>query len=88
MAVVRAATMTRTTIMLPRTLRVRALRVAKARRISLGELIRVSLDRQLAADRPGAYAEDPLFDESAVFRGPDVPRDGALNHDKYLYDEP
>lgn len=73
--------MKRTTIMLPEELRRRAALRAKQRGISLGELIRLSLDGAL----PGAaYAEDPLF-ENVIFDG-DAPRDLSAKHDKYLYD--
>lgn len=72
--------MKRTTIMLPEALRRRAAFRARQRGISLGELIRDSLDAAL----PGvAYAQDPLF-EDAIFDGP-APRDLSANHDKYLY---
>jgi hypothetical protein len=37
---------------------------------------------------PGAKRrrKDPFLDDPAVYRGP-VPKDYALNHDKYLYGE-
>ncbi len=74
--------MKRTTIMLPETLRRRAAFRARQRGISLGELIRDSLDAAL----PGAsYGHDPLF-EDVVFDGP-APRDLSAKHDKYLYEK-
>jgi len=76
--------MTRTTIRLPKALRERAIQLAKARSVSLARLIRVSLARHLDAEN-SSYAADPIFSETAVFRGPDVPRDGARNHDTYVY---
>jgi hypothetical protein len=76
------AAMKRTTIMLPEALRRRAAIRASQRGISLGELIRDSLDAAL----PGAsYEHDPLF-EDAVFDGP-APRDLSAKHDRYLYDK-
>ena len=74
--------MKRTTIMLPEALRQRASSHAKQRGISLGELIRSSLDTTLPA---ASYEEDPLF-EDVVFDGP-APRDLSAKHDKYLYDK-
>jgi hypothetical protein len=74
--------MKRTTIMLPEALRRRAAFRAKQRGISLGELIRDSLDAAL----PGvSYDQDPLF-EDIIFDGP-APRDLSAKHDKYLYGE-
>jgi hypothetical protein len=76
--------MKRTTIMLPEALRQRALIRARQKGVSLGELIRDSLDAALPAVAHEA-GRDPLF-EDVVFDGP-APADGAANHDKYLYDE-
>ena len=74
--------MKRTTIMLPEALRRRAASRARQRGISLGELIRDSLDASL----PGvSYEQDPLF-EDVIFDGP-APRDLSASRDKYLYDK-
>jgi hypothetical protein len=72
--------MKRTTIMLPEALRRRAAFRAKQRGISLGELIRDSLDASLPAV---SYDQDPLF-EDVVFDGP-APKDLSARHDEYLY---
>ena len=78
----RPRAMKRTTIMLPEALRRRAAIRASQRGISMGELIRDSLNAAL----PGvSYEQDPLF-EDAVFDGP-APRDLSAKHDKYLYDK-
>lgn len=78
----KAESMKRTTIMLPEALRRRAASRARQRGISLGELIRDSLDAAL----PGvSYEHDPQF-EDAIFDGP-VPRDLSASHDKYLYEK-
>ena len=80
----RPSAMKRTTIMLPEDLRRRALLRASQKGVSLGELIRDSLDAAL----PGATYEaqgDPLF-EDVVFDGP-APSDLSVNHDKHLYDD-
>ncbi len=76
--------MKRTTIMLPEDLRRRARARARQRGVSLGELIRDSLDASLPhVSYDGAG--DPLF-EDVVFEGP-APRDLSREHDKYLYDD-
>lgn len=76
--------MKRTTIMLPGELRQRALARAKQKGISLGELIRDSLDAAL----PGVTYDigaDPLF-ENVIYDGP-APSDTSAKHDTYLYDD-
>ena len=75
--------MVRTTLMLPSDLRRRALRRAKERRISLGELIRESLDAALPSEL-ASRADDALFEDAAVFRG-SAARDLSAAHDRYLY---
>jgi hypothetical protein len=74
--------MKRTTVMLPARLRARA--IARARRlgISMGELIRRSMEAMLAD--PAGDGDDPLVADEAVFKGP-LPDDLASNHDRYLY---
>lgn len=76
--------MHRTTIMLPAELKARAVKRAKAMGISLGDLIRDSL---AAALRNGKKRQDidPFFADTVVYDGP-APKDGAKNHDHYLYD--
>ena len=71
--------MNRTTIMLPKVLRRRAAFRARQRGISLGELIRDSLDTALSRV---SYDQDPLF-EDIIFDGP-APRDLSAKHDKHL----
>lgn len=73
--------MKRTTVMLPSGLKSKAERRAKKMGISLGEVIRESLESWLARQEP---ADDPFFSSTAVYTGP-VPRDSSANHDKYLY---
>ncbi|HEV8132909.1 MAG TPA: CopG family transcriptional regulator [Acidobacteriota bacterium] len=75
--------MHRTTIMLPRNLKSRALRHAQRSGISLGELIRESLRNALdhTAEAP---AEDSLLGDEATFAG-SAPKDLARKHDHYLY---
>lgn len=68
--------------MLPSDLKTRALRRARSRGISLGEMIRESLAAMLAY---GARKEgDSLLADKAVFDG-SSPRDTAAKHDDYLY---
>jgi len=82
--VMSARAMKRTTIMLPEDLRRRAISRARQRGVSLGELIRESLDAAVPDVRYEA-GPDPLFAD-VVFDGP-APRDLSTRHDKYLYDE-
>lgn len=77
--------MKRTTVMLPADLRRRAFARARERGVSLGELIRESLDSALPTSAP-ARVHDSLFTDSAVFAGK-APKDLAAAHDRYLYGE-
>jgi plasmid stability protein len=77
--------MKRTTVMLPDDLRRRAFVRARERGVSLGELIRESLDAAVPASSP-ARAVDSLFTDSAVFAGK-APKDLSAAHDGYLYGE-
>ena len=78
--------MKRTTVMLPPELRRRAFRRAKERGVSLGLLIRESLDHAVPSSVE-EVGEDLLLTDGAVFRG-QAPRDLARDHDRHLYDEP
>jgi hypothetical protein len=80
----KSSAMKRTTIMLPEDLRRRAQFRARQKGVSLGELIRGSLDAALPRV---TYDEktDPLF-EDVIFDGP-APKDLSSHHDKYLYDD-
>jgi len=69
--------------MLPRDLKERAAREARARGVSLGELIREALAALIRRDGETA-ADDPLIADSAVYDGP-VPEDTAGRHDDQLY---
>ncbi len=77
--------MTRTTIMLPRTLKAKAEDAARRKGVSLGELIRQALAATLRGSLRGKET-DPLFADTAVYRGP-VPSDTSAKHDKYLYED-
>ena len=74
--------MKRTTIMLSDDLCRRARARARQRGVSLGELIRESLDASLP-HAPHVRARDPLF-EGVLFDGP-APQDLSRDHDMYLY---
>jgi len=69
--------------MLPRELKQRAAQEARARGVSLGELIRESLNALLRRDTAAA-ANDPLIADRAVFEGP-IPADTSERHDELLY---
>jgi hypothetical protein len=74
--------MTRSTIMLPEELKVRAQDKARELGMSFGELLRESLERRLGV--PGDRLEDPLFANVPVYDGP-APEDLSEEHDRYLY---
>lgn len=76
--------MQRTTIMLPGELRHQAMRQAQRLGISLGELIRKSLQGILKSKTVAEL--DTLFADWAVYEGK-APKDLAKNHDDYLYEE-
>lgn len=76
--------MKRTTVMLPAELRRRAFARARERGVSLGVLVRESLDAALPAPA-STRADDPLFTDGAVFAG-STPRNLSAEHDRYLYD--
>ncbi|MEW6489876.1 MAG: CopG family transcriptional regulator [Thermodesulfobacteriota bacterium] len=76
--------MHRTTIMLPDDLRNRAVRRAEDMGVSLGELVRVSLDALLS--RPERAQGDPLYADDTVYRG-EAPADLSAAHDLHLYGE-
>jgi hypothetical protein len=78
--------MLRTTLLLPEDLKVAAEIYARAKRISLGALIRSQLAAVVNASERDARTEDPLFTSFESYGGP-MPGDLALNHDAALYDE-
>ena len=79
--------MQRTTIMLPRNLKMRASRHAGRLGISVGELIRQSLAAMIVYRPTDRATEDPFFADQAIFHGR-APRDLAKHHDRHLYGEP
>jgi hypothetical protein len=79
------AIMKRTTVMIPAELKARALRQARKRGVSLGSMIRESLESSLENSASDA-SEDPLFADMAVYGGP-VPKNLSEAHDEYLYSE-
>lgn len=76
--------MTRTTVMLPEDLKLRAQERARERGIPFAELVREALEARLGtpAERRD---DDPLFAEAPVYDGP-APADLAASHDRYLYE--
>jgi hypothetical protein len=81
------ALMHRTTIMLPLPLKRRARLLADRLGVSLGELIRESLEATLRGEEGEVREEDALYGDDAVYEGP-APSDLSDRHDDYLYDEP
>jgi hypothetical protein len=71
--------------MLPDDLKSQVSRIARDSGMSLGEIIRESLESWLKGQKK-QLTGDPLFHDVPVFEG-SVPQDYSLNHDKYLYGE-
>jgi hypothetical protein len=74
--------MRRTSIMLPLNLKNRARLFASKRGISLGELIRESLEDKLNIDK-NIQKSDSFFEDNHFYHG-DVPKDLSAKHDEYL----
>lgn len=83
--------MTRTTVVLPDEIKDIAVRNAHAEGISFGEFVRRSLENSIRRDisEKESYSRrhDSLFSGMRRMRQEATPgvRDGALNHDEYLY---
>ena len=75
--------MLRTTVMLPLDLKRRAQALAQRMGVSLGELIRESLEAALRGDA-GEVRDDPLFSDTATYDGP-IADDLSARHDDHLY---
>lgn len=76
--------MFRTTIMLPSNLKNSAQVLASKMGISVGELIRESLEEKLSQSKV-SMKSDPFFDDTNFFKGK-IPLDFSTNHDEYLND--
>jgi hypothetical protein len=79
------ASMHRTTVMLPEALKRAAQAHASQRGISLGELLRESLEHRLR-EQPPDRSRDPLFLDRATYADTGA-ADTAERHDDYLYDD-
>ena len=75
--------MHRTTIMLPEELKSKAKQRAQSYGVSLGELIRLALERYLKPVLPGEN-KDPYLSCTLVFDEPGGPTDISERHDDYL----
>jgi hypothetical protein len=73
----------RTTIMLPIDLKRRASVLAHRLGVSLGELVRQSLEAALRGNA-GDVLNDPFLQDRTVYRGP-APRNLSADHDEFLY---
>jgi hypothetical protein len=65
--------------MLPEDLKTEAENAARAQGISLGEMVRLSLRKNLDRNKV-----DPFFSDTETYGGK-VPSDLSKNHDNYLY---
>lgn len=75
--------MHRTTIMLPAGLKNRAQLFATKKGVSVGELIRESLEETLYQAKR-KQKSDSFFDDAHFFQG-DIPKDLSAKLDEYLY---
>jgi len=78
--------MERTTIMLPRDLKLRVAQHAQKKGISMGELIRNAISAALSQSVDKVSTDDPLFTDNELYQGP-APADLSADHDQYLYGE-
>jgi hypothetical protein len=69
--------------MIPDELKIRATNRAQVEGISLGEFIRVSLEKALRAS-DNEYPYDSYLADNSIYEG-EIPKDLAQNHDEYLY---
>lgn len=77
---------TRTTVVLPDSLKQRAITRAREQGISFGELVRRAVERMLLAPPRGAGRKktgDRFWDNLEIYDG--GPSDAAARHDDYLY---
>ena len=78
--------MNRTTIMLPITLKMQVMSIAKSEGLSLGGLIRNLLETKLLTMKQSKGKKpDAFYAFNKVFSG-STPSDLAKNHDDYLYE--
>jgi hypothetical protein len=76
----------RTTVVLPRPLKQRAVARAREEGISFGEFVRRAVENMLTAPLHGTSGKktgDPFWDNLRVYDG--GPEDAAARHDDYLY---
>jgi hypothetical protein len=76
----------RTTVVLPGSLKQRAVARAREQGISFGEFVRRAVEKMLAAPPRGTARKetgDPFWDNLKVYEG--GPADLAAHHDDYLY---
>lgn len=76
--------MYRTTLMLPTDLKAKAAIHARRLGLSLGELVRQLLEREISTPRDTPVA-DTFWSDARTFAGPG---DLAAHHDDHLYDNP
>ncbi|HEY7303386.1 MAG TPA: hypothetical protein VH601_04705 [Bryobacteraceae bacterium] len=76
----------RTTVVLPNSLKQRAIARAREQGISFGEFVRRAVEKMLSAPPRGAGREktgDRFWDNLEIYDG--GPSDAAAHHDDYLY---
>jgi|GEM_PF-1361143 len=79
--------MDKTTILLPTQLRKKAAKRAATLGISLGELIRRNLTKEVQVGEASPRSSDPIFDDFDALVLKADKTDVALEHDRYLYED-
>jgi hypothetical protein len=76
----------RTTVVLPASLKERAVAQAREQKISFGEFVRRAVEKQLATPPRGKSRKtgDPFWDNLVAYDD-DAPADLSVRHDEYLY---
>jgi hypothetical protein len=79
--------MTRTTIVLDSSLKKRVMKKARELEISMGELIRISLDKFLKEPSEVVSTADSFFSDNVSFKDDKGVTDLSINHDQHLYED-
>ncbi|WP_045211404.1 hypothetical protein [Desulfonatronovibrio magnus] len=78
--------MQRTTIMLPRELKIWAASKSRKMGISLGQLIREALQKEIDSTEVSNGLQDCFYEDKAIYQGYSSP-DFSAEHDEYHYGE-
>ncbi|MCA1743776.1 MAG: hypothetical protein ABR542_07625 [Desulfonatronovibrio sp.] len=76
--------MQRTTVMIPKELKAQAVRCAEMTGVSLGQLIRDSLQKEIEHAQTQVHSQDSFFEDKEIYEG-EAPLDSSVDHDNYIY---